>query len=223
MEQLLPPDPELELLHTRTYEVRSYRKDESTMMIRGAVRDVKPAGLMLEGDLEPLTIHHMIVEIDVTVPAMEIIRAEVVFEERPHTTCTGIVPHYANLVGLSIARGFTHKVRELFGGPRGCTHVTALLQAMAPIANQSRFSLMASSRRAAAAVNGTSGPAMAMPSIDQRLAMMASNINTCHVWDEAGDMVEGIRHGEEREAPLWIGKRLVKLGRDPESWNGPMA
>ena len=221
MDTLLPPDPELELLHTRTYEVRSYRKDDDTMMIRGAVRDVKPAGLMLDGDPEPLTIHHMIVEIDVTMPTMDIIRAEVVFEERPHSTCTGIVPHYEKLVGLSIARGFTHKVRELFGGPRGCTHVTALLQAMAPVSIQSRFSLLASSRRAAGAA-GTPGGGSVMPTTEQRLAMMAGNINTCHVWDEEGDMVEGMRRGDERELPLWIGKRLVKLGRDPQSWNPPM-
>ena len=221
MDTLLPPDPELELLHTRTYEVRSYRKDDDTMMIRGAVRDVKPAGLMLDGDPEPLTIHHMIVEIDVTMPTMDIIRAEVVFEERPHSTCTGIVPHYEKLVGLSIARGFTHKVRELFGGPRGCTHVTALLQAMAPVSIQSRFSLLASSRRAAGAM-GMPGGGSVMPTTEQRLAMMAGNINTCHVWDEEGDMVEGMRRGEERELPLWIGKRLVKLGRDPQSWNPPM-
>ena len=45
------------------------------------------------------------------------------------------------LVGLSIARGFTHRVRELFGGPRGCTHTTALLQAMAPIAMQCFWSM----------------------------------------------------------------------------------
>ena len=105
MDTLLPPDPELELLHTRTYEVRSYRKDDDTMMIRGAVRDVKPAGLMLDDDPEPLTIHHMIVEIDVTLPTMDITRAEVVFEERPHSTCTGIVPHYEKLVGLSSPEG----------------------------------------------------------------------------------------------------------------------
>ena len=221
MDTLLPPDPELELLHTRTYEVRSYRKDDDTMMIRGAVRDVKPAGLMLDGDPEPLTIHHMIVEIDVTMPTMDIIRAEVVFEERPHSTCTGIVPHYEKLVGLSIARGFTHKVRELFGGPRGCTHVTALLQAMAPVSIQSRFSLLASSRRAAGAM-GMPGGGSVMPTTEQRLAMMAGNINTCHVWDEEGDMVGGMRRGEEREVPLWIGKRLAKLGRDPQSWNPPM-
>ena len=222
MPVLLPADPELELLHTRTYDVQSYRKDEQTMMIRGAVRDVKPAGLMLADDPDPLTIHHMIVEIDVTLPAMDITRAEVVFEERPHMLCTAIVPHYEKLVGLSIARGFTHKVRELFGGPRGCTHVTALLQAMAPVANQSRFSLMASSRRAALAAAGESG-AMSAPTVEQRRAMMAGNLNTCHVWDEDGDMVAGIRAGGEHEAPLWIGKRLVALGRDPQSWDRPVS
>ena len=63
------------------------------------------------------------------------------FETHPHTECVSIVDAYRGLVGLSITRGFTHKVRELFGGPRGCTHTTALLMAMAPVAVQCIWSM----------------------------------------------------------------------------------
>lgn len=57
MIDLLPPDPEdMELLHTRTYQVRAYRKSSTTMMLRGAVRDVKPAGLYVPEDPEPLVV-----------------------------------------------------------------------------------------------------------------------------------------------------------------------
>ena len=66
--------------------------------------------------------------------------ANAALETHPHAACPRIEDHYQHLIGLSIARGFTHKVRELFGGPRGCTHTTALLQAMAPVAIQSMWS-----------------------------------------------------------------------------------
>ena len=37
-DDILPPDPELEVLHDREYRVRAYRKDPN-LLIRGAVRD----------------------------------------------------------------------------------------------------------------------------------------------------------------------------------------
>jgi hypothetical protein len=221
----LPPEPELEVLHSRTYEVKAYRKDANTMMLRGVVRDVKPAGLYVADDPEPLTIHHMVLDLDISFPSMEIVRVEVVFEDFPHATCPTIVPEYQKLVGLSIARGFTHTIRDLFGGPRGCTHVLALLQAMAPVTNQTRFSMMAATARAAA-VEGTD-VADGMPSTfgetasltpEQRLAAMRFNLNTCHIWDEEGEHVQSMKRGEPGEVPVWITKRYAKLGRDASNW-----
>jgi hypothetical protein len=126
-------DPDTDLIHERAYVVRAYRKDAHTLLLRGAVRDQKPPGLYVPNDPEPLTVHHMIVDLHIEVPSLEIVQAKAVLQTHPHANCTRIEDHYENLVGLSIARGFTHKVRELFGGPRGCTHTTALLQAMAPV------------------------------------------------------------------------------------------
>lgn len=219
MIDLLPPDPEdMELLHTRTYQVRAYRKSATTMMLRGAVRDVKPAGLYVPDDPEPLVVHHMVLELDIEFPSTEISRAEVVFEERPHLQCTDIVPHYEKLVGLSISRGFTHKVRELFGGPRGCSHVTMLLQAMAPVVNQSRFSLMM--------ITAMSQPLEERkpPTPERRAAIFATNVNTCHVWEENTEHTKKHTSGEELdgELPLWIEKRFTELGRDPHEWRNRM-
>ena len=124
-------DPSDELIHERAYVVRAYRKGTDTLVLRGSIRDQKPPGLYVASDPDPLTVHHMIVDLKIAVPSLEIIAAKAVLETHPHASCPKIEDHYGNLVGLSIARGFTHKVRELFGGPRGCTHTTALLQAMA--------------------------------------------------------------------------------------------
>ena len=130
-DSILPPPPPgaVPVMHNREYRVQSYRLSSDRLLIHGALRDQKPPGLFIPGDPEPLTIHHMMVSIEVSVPELEILEARTEFRTHPNESCPAIVEHYENLVGLSIRRGFTHKVRELFGGPRGCSHTTALLQA----------------------------------------------------------------------------------------------
>ena len=104
--------------------MRVYRKDYQTLVVRGAVRDQKPAGLYVKGDPDPLTVHHMIVDMTVALPTLEIIAAKAVMEHHPYAGCPTITEHYSNLVGMSVARGYTHKVREIFGGRRVCSFVT---------------------------------------------------------------------------------------------------
>jgi hypothetical protein len=199
------------LIHERSYVVRSYRKGTDTMVLRGAVRDQKPPGLYIVDDPEPLTVHHMIVDLAVAVPSLEITAVDVALETHPHTNCPRIEDHYGHLVGLSIARGFTHKVRELFGGPRGCTHTTALLQAMAPVAVQSLWSFQMAAAHAAGEASPFADP-------EQRMRSVMMNLNTCHVWAEDGEQVTSIRNGEPMEVPVWIQDRFAKLGRNPATW-----
>ena len=138
------PEPlDLEQLHHRRYDVRSYRQSDDLLRLRGTVIDEKPPGVYFAEDPDPLTIHHMVLDIVVAFPSLEIVDVELVMQTRPHRECDAIVPKYSELIGLSVARGFTHKVRELFGGPRGCSHTTALLQAMAPVVIQSTWSMRA--------------------------------------------------------------------------------
>lgn len=208
-------EPDLPLLHDRTYSVRSYRKSETELLIRGQIQDQKPPGVYVEEDPDPLTVHHMVVDITVQLPAMEITDAGVVMETHPHESCTSITDHYAKLVGLSIARGFTHKIRELFGGPRGCTHTTALLQAMAPVAIQSIWAMRSTDSEEGTAVPA---PLPTNPTDEQIRERFAHNLNSCHVWREDGETIGAIKRGEEMEPPLWIIERMEKLGLDPETW-----
>ncbi len=218
--EILDVDPDLEVLHDREYRVRAFRKDPN-ILIRGAVRDQKPPFLYLADDTESLTIHHMQVDLEVAFPTLEIVGAVVHFEMHPNETCPSISDHYEKLIGLSIARGFTHKVRELFGGPRGCTHTTALLQAMAPVAVQCFWSMSASdAKRKAhlAAERGESVPAPRRMSKAERDAQWGMNLNTCHIWADDGQMVADIRAGVEISAPLFIRKRMDDLGLAPDEW-----
>jgi hypothetical protein len=217
-DSILPPPPDLEVLHDREYRVQAYRKADDLILIRGAVRDQKPPGLYLGEDDRPLTIHHMQIDLEVSFPSMLITAAEVRFVSFPNDICPDIVGHYDNLVGLSIARGFTHKVRELFGGPRACTHTTALLAAMAPVAIQCVWSMRASqARRAAEADPTTAGAVPSTP--EQRKAMWQMNINSCHVWAEDSDYVAELEQGAPMPAPVFIRGRMAELGIPDSEWS----
>ena len=204
----------LEVLHDREYRVRAFRSAPDRVLIRGGVRDQKPPGLYLDVDPDPLTIHHMQVDIEVAYPSMKIVAAQVHMETHPNIECTRIEPHYEKLVGLSIARGFTHRVRELFGGPRACTHTTALLQAMAPVAIQSMWSLRASD------VQRSESAAERMPT--KRSDMWKMNLNSCHVWAEDSDVVARYAAGGTFEVPVFAQERMLELGISEEDWTRRM-
>ncbi len=207
---LLPPDEDMDIIHTRKYETRVYRLNESEMLVRGAISDMKPPGLYVVDDPDELEIHQMQVEMTVKVPELEITDVKSSFETHPHSSCPKILDHYQNLVGLNIARGFTHKIRELFGGPRGCTHITALLQAIAPAVVQATWSMAVRQRREAGLAAGA---------VDKnRERMLTGNINTCHVWAEDGEHLQDVRDGKPPEPPLQVTERLIQLGRKPEEW-----
>jgi hypothetical protein len=198
------PDPPFELIHSRDYVVRAFRKGPDEVLIR----DQKPAEGYIDGDPEPLTMHYMVVDLTVTFPSLIIGDTQVLFETYPQTGCPRITDHYRQLVGLSVARGFTHRVRELFGGPRGCAHVTALLQAMAPVAVQCRLSM------------GISDPVTfrSAGTGAVRRADISGMINTCHEWAEDGPLVAMADRGESPPLPIPVSERLQALGQDPIEW-----
>ena len=206
-DSILPEDAELTPLHEREYRVRSYRLSPDRVLIRGAVRDQKPPGLYISRDPDPITVHHMIVELEVVLPGFTIARAEVTFESYPHLTCGSITDHYKKLEGLSIARGFSNKVRELFGGPRGCTHTTALLLAMGPVAIQSSLSMRTYEEPE------TDEPSLRLtftkPDQDDSWKM---NTNTCHEWAEDGPAYARAASGLSWGVPVFMRERAEKFG-----------
>lgn len=208
------PPPEGEPIHHRSYDVFAYRQANDRLMLRGIVHDQKPPGIYFEGDPEPLSVHHMVVDLVLDYPSLEIVAADVTMNVTPHLNCNAIEPDYQQLVGLSIARGFSRQVKDLFGRSKGCTHIGALLQAMAPVAIQSMWSMGSMGARDQA----EAGDAPEVSSAASRERAMAFNLNTCHIWDENGENVAAIRRGEELEVPVWASERLVKLGRSPEDW-----
>ena len=86
-----------------------------------------------------------------------------------------------------------------------------MLAAMAPVAIQSTWSM----RIGSPAVTEENRQSMTK---EQRRRSYAMNLNTCHMWDENGQMVSEIEQGIPIEVPLWITKRFKKLGLDDSEW-----
>ncbi|MGA1035992.1 MAG: DUF2889 domain-containing protein [Ilumatobacteraceae bacterium] len=206
-DDILPDDSDLVPIHDREYRVRAYRLAQDKILIRGAVRDQKPPGLYISHDPEPITVHHMVVELEVGYPTLTIERAQVVFQTFPHSTCSMITDHYRNLEGLSIARGFSNKVRELFGGPRGCTHTTALLLAMGPVAVQCAWSM-----RTFETPEGDA-PALRMGfGRDPDDESWKMNIGTCHEWAEGGPAYRRAESQGDWGIPVFMRERAASFG-----------
>lgn len=205
-----------ELIHTRTYDTQVFLRDDDHLIVRGTLRDIKPPGMYVADDPDPLDIHEMQVELLVGLENLEILEATSTMQTHPNDACPSINDDYGALVGLSIARGFNRQIRELFGGPRGCAHVTTLLQTMAPAVMQSLWSVEVrrnrSEGRPRSGVDAKRG---------SEHAGFATNLNTCHVWSEDGEHVAAIRGGEPLLIPLPIRNRLERLGRDGDEWRDP--
>ena len=193
-------------IHRRSYDCEAFDEGDGRLRVRGHLVDHKQQGLGL-ADGEPLVIHDMVIDLIVVVPEFRIEAVEAEMNVRPYQQCSNILPDYQQLVGLSITRGFSRKVKDLFGGPGGCSHIGALLQAMGPVAVQALWSL----------VNLHNDPADRLHSDiepEERARRLRLNNNTCHVWVEGGEQMTAVELGSHPLRPEWEITRLKKLGVD---------
>lgn len=221
--ELAGPKPGGALIHQRAYEIGSYFEDDEHCRLIGHIRDVKPDGMWGIGDTEPMTIHHMELHIVFHAPTTVITEIFTHMHITPHAECQFIKASYQQLVGLSIARGFTSKVKELFGGPRGCTHIGALTNAMAPVAIQSLWAFFHRDHDASTFTSSSSETPEEVQARREAATAMRErefkrNLNTCHVWAEDGPMFGLLGQGRAVPIPLWGQKRLQERGVDPALW-----
>jgi hypothetical protein len=135
---LTPSTAPRERLHIRDIEVRGYHRADGLYDIEGHLTDVKSRDLTLTAGIrkagEP--VHEMWVRISID-KRLNIVDAEAITDAGPYPgNCELITPDYKQLVGLSLLPGFTTKVREMFRGAHGCTHITELIGSVATAAYQ---------------------------------------------------------------------------------------
>lgn len=103
--------------------------------------------------------------------------AEALTLHGPAVTCGEVNTDYRKLIGLRIGAGFSAKVREIFSGRSGCTHLTELLGPIATTAYQTISGHLLSQQGSL----GWHSPVM---------KEVASNlIDSCHGWRADGETV----------------------------------
>ena len=191
-------------IHQRSYETEAFDEGDGTMRIVGRLIDTKPQGLGLV-DGEPIVIHDMTIELIVDGATFEIVDLRPAMQIHPYEQCTSIVETYRTLIGTSIARGYSRKVKELFGGPNGCSHLGALLIALGPVAIQASWGMNRLHEDPA-----DWGVMEVVP--DDAARQLRLNENTCHVWKSDGTQIAFLQRGERPVRPTWETDRLKKLG-----------
>ena len=195
--------PERISIHQRSYETEAFDEGDGRMRVRGRLTDNKPQGLCLS-DGNDLVIHDMCIDLLVDPTTFTIVAVENEMMVRPYSNCEAILPDYQALVGLSITRGYSKQVKNLFGGPNGCSHMGALLLAMGPVAIQASWSLVNLNQPLESRLNNSDDP----KDIERRLRL---NMNSCHVWQEDGEHIELVKIGKW-VLPDWESDRLMSLG-----------
>jgi len=102
----------------------------------GTLHDQRP---WADGSHGPRDLHRMELGIVVRRADLCIVDAVADMQQFPHVECTGIEDSFADLVGLSVARGYSHAVQERFGRERGCSHLEFLARALGAPASKVLF------------------------------------------------------------------------------------
>lgn len=129
----LPPSTaERTEVHKRTITIQGFRRTDGLWEVEGHLEDVRPHDFHFPGGERPggVPIHSMRLRLTVDSTAL-IVGAVAATDSAPFDdVCGAIAPDYAALVGLRVGPGFNRAAVRLFGGVRGCTHMSELLRTL---------------------------------------------------------------------------------------------
>ncbi len=169
-----------EKIHNRNINITTYAHPESALILEGRLTDERffPSHNLF-GEARPAgTVHDMIVRIKISGPKLAIDDIEAEMITVPNPECREALSSLLPLKGERITAGFTARVHQLVGGPRGCAHLVALARAMASATIQGAW----------AAVSRISP---AEGSLSKR--SLKSVIDTCHIWRSDGPLVQRVK------------------------------
>ena len=166
-------------MHRRTLGMDVFLRGDYFCVV-GTLHDQRP---WVGGALGPRDLHVMELRVVVRRADLCIVDAAADMKSFPHAECTTIEPSFRDLMGLSVARGYTKAVQERFGRQRGCSHLEFLARALGPVVVQSVTSSVAWR------VEKGDGQD---PAGEGRLDFLT---NTCHVWAEDGPGLQKLALG----------------------------
>jgi hypothetical protein len=120
---------ERELTHTRRVRYEGYKRADGLWDIEAHLTDIKNHDYQLKTGVRRAgqPVHSMWLRLTID-RMLNITDACASSEVVPYPGgCETIAPAYRKLVGLNLLQDFRRAVKALFGGVRGCTHLTEML------------------------------------------------------------------------------------------------
>jgi hypothetical protein len=156
---------------SRTIKVEMDWLDENSFDIRGTLDD---------------NVHSLAARLVISHPGFVILDAAAEITRMPYTGfCTGSIAALANLVGLSIGRGFRKRAGEILGGAASCNHLHTLVNDMASCAFQMNYVAAKQRPEAQAAMRETADDPRRRR--EMVLGWMPQLRNSCFLFSEASD------------------------------------
>ena len=126
---LPPASAERTRMHLRRVKFDGYKRVDGLWDIEARIVDTKDQDYPLSSGLRRAgeAVHDMSVRITID-GKFTILDAVTCTDAAPYMGyCDSVPPDYSRIVGLNLFHGFLKAVKDLFGGTRGCAHVTELL------------------------------------------------------------------------------------------------
>jgi hypothetical protein len=169
-------------VHERRLELRSYPLENGRLIIEGWLRDER----LVEGyhwngaPRESGVVHWMCLRFLVGDWPLTILDAEGEMPDVPHELCPTTLEGIRRVVGLKIVAGYSEEVRRLFGGIRGCNHLTHLMMVMGTAALHGYWTQHSRKRRP---IPGSLEEFEALPQL----------INSCALWGQDGPIMKNLK------------------------------
>lgn len=170
---LTTPQPRT-AIHKRAIECQGYERTDGLWDIEAHLVDSK-FHAHKRRDNETLRqpgqpVHNMWIRLTIDLD-MLIHEAEAITDDGPHPTCGDIAVNFKRLEGVTIGPGWRREIRLRLGGIHGCTHLVELLGPLGTTAFQA------------------TGRAREARNAGQPITRKPYQINSCHIYDEAGPEV----------------------------------
>ena len=135
---LSPPVVERKRMHLRRVEFQGFKRSDGLWEIEARIVDTKDQDFPLSSGLRKSgeAVHDMSVRITID-RTMTVLDAVACTDAAPYMGyCDSVPPDYSRIVGLNLFQGFLKAVKELFGGTRGCAHISELMMQLPTAALQ---------------------------------------------------------------------------------------
>jgi len=125
-------------LHLRSVALEGFKRSDGLWDIEARIVDTKDQDYPLSSGLRRPgeAVHDMSVRVTIDAK-MNILEAAACTDAAPYLGhCDSVPPDYSRIVGLNLFHGFRKAVKDLYGGTRGCAHVSELLMQLPTVALQ---------------------------------------------------------------------------------------